>query len=740
MDLADFGGDAKGPVHLDTPPTMPGTPTEELHDGLTVGELARQISALPPCAIQLSLREAAQMLLSSGQAAGCVVDESGSPVGVITEDDILHSYVQGAPWDTTVGEWLRGGGGVLFDETSGAASPTARVASEQPLHAALPALVSGQRIVPSLGRSSGRSALLVERQGNYAGGVLSALDVVQALAQRASEKLMGALAGTVADVMEPIDQAPRLQVGFTMRDLLKELLRTPLRAALVLDEQGHMGGLAMAADALWAFNQQMSQTLDAWERLSSRPGRLAPQICTSAALSSACSAFEREGARAPLLATEPDTGDVVGLVAPSHMVEAGRRRPSRHPVPSCAPGLKQERIRKVKEERPIKEENTGVAVKLEEEVKCEEPAPKKRAVMTKPKLEIKMEDSAVPAPPPPSLAEIVARRDTALCDIEMSLTDAVDALVCSGRTAAVVLDNDQVQGVLTENDVLAALVEGTPWECKIMEWLRGGYARLPGFLVPALTLSSSASVVDAAAEMTTLVEDGMGFACHHLLVYSKAQAQPHRILSALDIARGMVEIVLTEAEDEGLECQAAKEAAMLTVEQVMKERETVSTCRLGDSLHKAFEEMHSSKQNCVLIVGGDEEFDDGDCKIEIDDLTPEEQQWQKDHGRVYGVITAADAVRAFSEHLRGNTSTVAGWLRALAKERPPVGCGSRSVRSDVLLSEAADIMAEAEVHHLLVRDASTGDNGEVVGVISALDIVCALGASYRFDLTSPRFV
>ena len=30
-----------------------------------------------------------------------------------------------------------------------------------------------------------------------------------------------------------------------------------------------------------------------------------------------------------------------------------------------------------------------------------------------------------------------------------------------------------------------------------------------------------------------------------------------------------------QAEDEGLECQAAKEAAMLTVEQVMKERETV---------------------------------------------------------------------------------------------------------------------------------------------------------------------
>ena len=32
-------------------------------------------------------------------------------------------------------------------------------------------------------------------------------------------------------------------------------------------------------------------------------------------------------------------------------------------------------------------------------------------------------------------------------------------------------------------------------------------ARLPGFLVPALTLSSSSSVVDAAAEMVTLVEE-----------------------------------------------------------------------------------------------------------------------------------------------------------------------------------------------------------------------------------------
>lgn len=83
----------------------------------------------------------------------------------------------------------------------------------------------------------------------------------------------------------------------------------------------------------------------------------------------------------------------------------------------------------------------------------------------------------------------------------------------------------------------------------------------------------------------------MGFACHHLLVFSKSSEQPQRILSALDIAKGMAEIVASEAEDDGLECQSAREAALLTVEQVMKERQGVATCRLGDQLLKAFEVM-----------------------------------------------------------------------------------------------------------------------------------------------------
>ncbi|CAJ1404064.1 unnamed protein product [Effrenium voratum] len=719
----DVTGEAKMPA-CDMS-TAPGTPEEfeDAHmEGLTVGELARQIGALPPCATHLSLREAAQRLLSTGQAAGCVVNESGVPVGVITEDDILHSYVQGAPWDTTVGEWVRGGGGVLFDPSPADGS----VVSEQPLHSALPALVA-PRVVPRMGRMGGRSALLVERRPGYEGGVLSAQDVVRGLARRAASESLRTSLGlgpTVADIMEPVERAPRLRVGFTMRELLQELLASPLRAALVLDCDGTIGGLATVADALWAFNQQMSQTLDAWDRLSSRPGRVDRQnIAADAAVPNACSALE--GAR-HLLATE--RGDVVGVVSPAHLVSARCRA---RPVPSAAPYIelqRQERPRKVKEEEG--------AVKRQEDVKLEEPAPKKRAVMVKPKVVTEDEPQAV------TLADVVARRETAHCSVSDTLSDAVDQLVCTGRTAAVVLDGDQIQGVLTENDVLAALVEGTTWNCKIGDWLKGSFARLPGFLVPALTLPSSASVADAAAEMVTLVEDGLGFACHHLLVHAKEEGEAHvRVLSALDIARGMVETVTQAGAAGGISALSAQEAAQLTVEQAMKERRFVSTCKLGDSLLKAFEEMHASKQNCVLILDDGHELDEEE-KTEVkqedeerEELTAEDEQWNKEHGQVLGTVTSSDALRAFSEHLRGNTSSVRGWLRGL-NEQEHHSPAARSVRCNATLAEAALEMCQGELHHLLVMD---GD-GEVAGVLSALDIVCALGASYRFDLASPRFV
>ncbi|CAE7573216.1 unnamed protein product [Symbiodinium natans] len=660
--------------------------------------------ALPRCSTQLTLREVAKLFLSTGQAAGCVVNEADEPVGVITEDDILQSYVQGAPWTTTVGQWMRGGGGVAFD-----APGLEKTRSEQPLREALPSLR------PALTRRASRQ-LLVERQPStgYAGGLLSARDIMLALAEGQARDLLDLLGLrttrlSVKDIMEPVGQAPVLRAGFTVRELLQELLSSPSRAALVMDGN-RIHGLATVADALWAFDQQLSHTLDAWDRLAARPGRPAlhgQAIPADADLSHALTALAApEGTVRHLVAMEPGTSNVVGVVSPEQVVS---RRTSRQavPVPSCAPEIKVELRHKSRDaDSVVKKEETdehpaasariktevkvelqeGQEVKCEEvkceEVKCEEPAPKKRAVMRRSKMDRELEGDVRSQV---TLADIVARRETAKVTVSYTLSDAVDALVSTERTAAIVLDDGRVQGVLTENDVLAALVEGTSWQCQISEWLKGSYARLPGFMVPALTLPASASIADAAAEMTSLAEDGIGFTCHHMLVHTRdgAHGESLRILSALDIARGIIDTIAARTSRDS---EAGPDpvvsvftASDLTVEQAMKDRAGVSTCKLRDSLQKAFETMHDARQNCALIVSGGpnsvDEALDGDlpaCEIEEQEgITEEEEQWQQEHGAVLGVITSSDALRAFSEHLRGNTTTVAGWLRGLNSQASP---------------------------------------------------------------------
>ncbi|CAE8644147.1 unnamed protein product, partial [Polarella glacialis] len=108
---------------------------------------------------------------------------------------------------------------------------------------------------------------------------------------------------------------------------------------------------------------------------------------------------------------------------------------------------------------------------------------------------------------PLTVAAVALQRETVTCSVEDTLSDACESLVSSGRTAAVVLDNGRVCGVLTENDILQAYVEDVSWVCSIGDWLKGGDARLPGFMVPVLTLPPDASIAEAAACMLYQMEE-----------------------------------------------------------------------------------------------------------------------------------------------------------------------------------------------------------------------------------------
>eukprot|EP00930_Biecheleria_cincta_P096395 TRINITY_DN88252_c0_g1_i1.p1 TRINITY_DN88252_c0_g1~~TRINITY_DN88252_c0_g1_i1.p1 ORF type:complete len:374 (+),score=71.01 TRINITY_DN88252_c0_g1_i1:248-1369(+) len=299
-----------------------------------------------------------------------------------------------------------------------------------------------------------------------------------------------------------------------------------------------------------------------------------------------------------------------------------------------------------------------------------------------------------------SAGSLASQKPTVSCSPDMGLGDACGLLLNAARTACVVVDsNGFVLGVLTENDVLQAFLEGADFKCSVRQWLRGGGARLPGFLVSTLTLKPSSTLMDAAAKMSVQVEGD--FARHHLLVTGPG-ADHVRLLSALDVARGMLKD----------SCTQASIAAGFSVAAAMKPRASVPICLLSDSLADAFDLLCSSRQNSVLVVPSSSE-EDYDPALE-------------GAARVGGLITPADALRAFSLQVSGKNLSLASWLR-MRSTSPE----ERLVSSEASLASAVDVMCNAGVHHLLVE---APGRSKITGILSALDVVRVLGS---LRLTSP---
>lgn len=322
-----------------------------------------------------------------------------------------------------------------------------------------------------------------------------------------------------------------------------------------------------------------------------------------------------------------------------------------------------------------------------------------------------------------------------------SLAEACDDMCQSGRTGIVVLDEKStVQGVLTENDVLHAFAEGTSWDVSVSSWLRGGEARLPGFLVPMLTLNATATLEEAALRMTT--ENQGDYSCHHLLVKHSGSTQKVHLLSALDIACGMIDAAKTaQSKANGhRECTATVRAANLPVAQAMKPYSRVPYCLPTDTMAEAAQIMLSAHQNCALVVAKST----GQPEVEQENVNEQQvsgsgadrsepsRTWQRRHssehfeGNVFaGIVTPADALLAFFERIPSASRTVGDWCRVVSDD----SCESeRLVSSNACLADAAAAMAKSGVHHVLVVKPETS---EVVGVISALDIVRAISENFQ---------
>lgn len=292
---------------------------------------------------------------------------------------------------------------------------------------------------------------------------------------------------------------------------------------------------------------------------------------------------------------------------------------------------------------------------------------------------------------PHQVGEVVAQRKTAVCRTSGTLGDACDIMIAKGRTSAVLLDdNEEVKGVLTENDFLSAVMDGTDRDLSISLWMSSGQARLPDCLVQTMCLLPGEPLIEAAKIMMNEAEKDSGHACHHVLISEPGHNM--YLLSALDIAMALIGDPKTKDE---------AHAAHSKVSCAMKPRESMATCKLHDKLSEAYRIMFEARQNMVLVLDAD--------------AHPGSQ--------VHGVITTADVLRSFSESLDGDNTTVHSWLQGLMPAEHPMA-SQRCIMETKTLSDAASLMRDIGTHHLIVLDKN---QIEVAGVISALDIACALG-------------
>eukprot|EP00930_Biecheleria_cincta_P068028 TRINITY_DN5508_c0_g1_i1.p1 TRINITY_DN5508_c0_g1~~TRINITY_DN5508_c0_g1_i1.p1 ORF type:complete len:260 (-),score=43.11 TRINITY_DN5508_c0_g1_i1:280-1014(-) len=231
----------------------------------------------------------------------------------------------------------------------------------------------------------------------------------------------------------------------------------------------------------------------------------------------------------------------------------------------------------------------------------------------------------------------------------------------------------------------------------------------------------------AMAEVDVSSWSGWGFACHHLLVSGADAVSPTlageescsqqvRLLSALDIAK----CIARQPQPDSEEHLAADATAEMTVAEAMRPRSEVPCCYLSTTLKEAFETLTALKQNCALVTGVAEHSQDDQSSTDQD---------REDH--VWGVVTSADAIRAFAENVDIENTILADLLQnlqifpgATLDLIEYVTKSVRSIESTARLADAAELMRGTGVHHLLVH---APDNASVLGVLSALDIVRALG-------------
>mmetsp|Transcript_79880 Transcript_79880/g.222452 ORF Transcript_79880/g.222452 Transcript_79880/m.222452 type:complete len:644 (-) Transcript_79880:4-1935(-) len=277
----------------------------------------------------------------------------------------------------------------------------------------------------------------------------------------------------------------------------------------------------------------------------------------------------------------------------------------------------------------------------------------------------------------PKVGELLVQ--PVLCKKGTTLQAAAKMLASSGRTSAIVLSDDDGPplGLLTEDDIVRAFVFFRPWDIPVESLLAANNIQSPVsplhlMVRPCVPLTDAASFMLCAGDSRR--------ACHHLVVLDTS-GEWRGIFSALDFARAFSQ--LGEAV-EGLD--------QMTVAIAMKPCGIVPTCKSADSIRAALRAMLISGQNAV---------------------------WAIDERGKHDLVTSRCALQALADGIHQD-QTVDRWQKLR-------GCrdGPREVAADMRLLEAAAVMSENSLHHLVVVESP---GAAPVGVLSSLDLVRGLAS------------
>ncbi|CAE8700204.1 unnamed protein product [Polarella glacialis] len=203
--------------------------------GSTVADILNQQGTVV-CPAAASMGFVPGLLISSGRTAAAVVDEEGSLVGAVTENDLLNAFVEGWHWDYPVDAWLRTGKARL-------PSSLVQMLTVHPSTSLFEAAVRMR--AQAMGDFASRHLLVRDEDGSLL-GILSSLDLARAVCSLGPTRdgLVQAIRGQkVGEVMKTRAILPTLPGSATLEEAFGTLMSSKQNCLLLASDKAEGPGV-----------------------------------------------------------------------------------------------------------------------------------------------------------------------------------------------------------------------------------------------------------------------------------------------------------------------------------------------------------------------------------------------------------------------------------------------------------------------------------------------------------------